>query len=78
MADEAREIDHLKNAKAFAEAGAQSLERGNMSQAERYFELSGVHAAIAQVEQTRRLADSLEAMGLNGIGVNGHVTTGSP
>ncbi len=76
--------DHLTEAKGQLEAGCSLFDegRGWEGHARSCVEIAGVHAQIAQAEQTKRLADSLEElmgdMTALSVAVRGHVTTGAP
>ena len=77
-------VDHLEEAKGQLEAGCSFLDEGQgwEGDARSRVEIAAVHAQIAQVEETKRLADQLEAFSgdlsaLN-VAVHGHVTSGSP
>jgi hypothetical protein len=54
-------MDHLERAKQEVEIGAGFMDDGRPDEGERRVSLAAVHAQIAQVEETKRLADQLEA-----------------
>lgn len=74
-------MDHTAEAEFSLKVAAAMAGEGYADSAERWTGFAAVHAQLAGVEQSRRLADLLDRDKPDDHGairVSGHVTTGSP
>ena len=74
-------MDHTAEAEFSLKIAAAMAGAGHADSAERWTGFATVHAQLAGVEQSRRLADLLDKTKRDdraSIGISGHVTTGLP